>query len=109
MTTDVRDFPAKYSALMLKVWDSPDEIKRLEADPIGELKTAGIEVPPKAIVNIVRRNLDRNAKLADQLALWEQGIRSGVFDIIIPIRPDGDVTLVAEGGDPCCCCPCSCC
>jgi hypothetical protein len=48
--------------------------------------------------------------LADEISAWEDGKKTGVYDIIIPIKPNANAQLIPEGqeGDACCCCPCSC-
>lgn len=109
MPTTRTEFPALYSSMILKLWGDPGYVDALKRDPKQALAGAGIDIPAKATVNIILRNLDRTAKLADQLAMWEEGVRTGVYDIIIPIKPNETTSLAAEGGDPCCCCPCSSC
>lgn len=109
MSTTRTEFPALYSSMILKLWTDAAFSADLKNDAKSALAGAGIKVPDEAIVNIIYRNLDQTAKLADQLAMWEEGIRTGIYDIIIPVKPADNSPLAAEGGDPCCCCPCSCC
>src|SRR4051794_25436136 len=89
------EFPAVYSAMVLKAWNDPNFLVTLKQDPQAALAAAGIQAPAGSTVNIIFRNLDRTAKLADQLALWEEGIKTGVYDIIIPIKPDDKEPLAA--------------
>jgi hypothetical protein len=110
MTTNLQEFTKLYATLVEKTWDDPGFLAILLQNPSRTLAASGLITVPNSTVNIVLRKLDRNAKLAEQLALWEDGNRSGVYDIIIPIKPDPSAVLIPEGGEAgCCCCPCCCC
>ena len=110
---NIAKFPVLYSDLVEKAWEDQTYLAKLHENPIAVLADAGIPVQAGAVVNVVMRKLDRTAKLADQVGAWEDGIRTGIYDLILPIRPEGgDEALIVqgpEGGDPCCCCPCSSC
>jgi hypothetical protein len=106
--TNLQDFPRLYADLVQKVWSDDALLKKLENDPATTLAAAGIYTSAGATINIILRKLDRNAKLADQVAAWEEGEKTGVYDIIVPIKPEGGAALIPEGRDGCCCCPCTC-
>lgn len=107
---NIQEFGRLYSDVVEKSWDDPAYLAELKKNPAGVLKAAGIPTPPSATVNVLMRKLDHNAKLSDQIRLWEEGAKSGVYDLILPIKPSAHAKLIPEGaeGDACCCCPCSC-
>ena len=109
-SASIQEFGRLYSDVVEKAWDDPKYLESLRNNPAAVLKEAGIQPPPGATVNVVMRQLDRNAKLADEISAWEDGKKTGVYDIIIPIKPNANAQLIPEGqeGDACCCCPCSC-
>jgi hypothetical protein len=107
--TNIQDFARKYADFIEKIWADPALLEKLHAQPVETLAAQDIVVQGGATVNIVMRVLDRSAKLAEQFGLWETGMRTGIYDIIIPIRPDAGSILIPEGGEGgCCCCPCTC-
>lgn len=110
MPTNIQEFTTLYAKVVEQAWDDPTFLAMLLQNPSRTLAASGLSTVDGATVNIVLRKLDRNAKLGNQLALWEEGDRSGVYDIIIPIKPDPSTTLFPEGGEGgCCSCPCCCC
>ena len=107
---NLQAFTAGYAAIVEKSWSDPSFLVKLKTDPRKVLEADGLSTPDGSIVNIVMRQKDPTAKLSDQIVAWEAGEKTKVYDVIIPIKPNSEALLVeAEAGDPCCCCPCSCC
>jgi hypothetical protein len=108
-TTNIQDFARLYADLVEKAWNDDQFLARLQENPNRVLESAGILTPAGATVNVVMRKLDKFAKLADQFSAWEEGKRTGVYDVIIPIKPEAGAVLFPEAGEAgCSCCPCTC-
>lgn len=108
-------FVSSYTKVLTTAWSSEDFAARLEADPKPLLAEAGLRVPADARVQIVRE-VGGEPSLESQIALWEQGMSSHVYELHVPDVPQLDTQELSEsdlmavsGGDTyycCCCCPC---
>jgi hypothetical protein len=110
-----------YSKIMALSWVDEDYKSRLLNDPRSVLAEAGIATPEGARISVVTLDASGEGSIQDQLALWEEGESTGVYQLHVPLRPanfdpddvvlsDTQLEAVAGGVIACCCCtPCCCC
>ena len=117
------EFIDAYTKALLASWSSDEYAARLESDPRSALAEVGLELPEGASIEITRGAADpaaaaqsQEGRLDRQVALYEAGLSSGVFEFHLPATPqidtsELDIDELAEvaGGMYCCCCPCCCC
>lgn len=118
-----REFINAYTKALVTSWSSEEYAERLQNDSRAALAEAGLEVPADARLEIIRtvpEDADTNATnghLDRQVALWQVGLDTGLYQVYIPDTPQvdlesldlEDLEAVAGGDINCCCCPCSCC
>lgn len=118
-----REFINAYTKALVTSWSSEEYAERLQSDSRAALAEAGLEVPADARLEIIRtvpEDADTNATnghLDRQVALWQVGLDTGLYQVYIPDTPQvdlesldlEDLEAVAGGDINCCCCPCSCC
>lgn len=107
-----------YSKVIGQSWSDEQYMARLLKEPKSVLAEVGLTVPQGAQLNVVRVAPTGQGKIENQIALWEAGERTGVYELHVPDKSsdlalsDEQLTAVAGGavGDiNCCCCPCCCC
>ncbi|GAA1716281.1 hypothetical protein [Propioniferax innocua] len=121
------DFIDKYTKVLVGSWSDEEFKSRLENEPRAVLAEVGLEIPADADLKIIATDPQSGEKdengnhvghLDRQIALWEVGLSTGLYQLFIPETPmvnmeDLDLEqleAVAAGGDIyCCCCPCCCC
>lgn len=110
-------FVQSYSKVIGQSWADDQYMTRLMTDPKSVLAEAGISIPRTAQLNVVKVEPTGQGKIENQIALWEAGERTGVYELHVPNK-SGDLALsdeqlsaVAGGATDinCCCCPCCCC
>ncbi|MEU4895827.1 hypothetical protein AB0B12_22045 [Streptomyces sp. NPDC044780] len=111
-------FVSSYTKVLTAAWSNDEYVTRLETDPRAALAEQGLELPANASVRIVR-NIGGDPDLEAQVALWEAGKTSGVYELRVPSSPqiedrelsEADLEAVAGGDNTycCCCSPCCCC
>ena len=107
---NIQTFAVQYSDLVEHAWNDENFLAALQAHPHEALRESGIDVPSSAHVNVIMTPFDPTASLGREISLWEKGNSTGVYDLIIPIKPSPDAALFPESAadDACCSCPCSC-
>jgi hypothetical protein len=125
------DFVKAYTRALVTSWSDEEYAGRLVAHPHEALAEVGLYIPADASVEIVRTAPgdspetgeasrpaaeNRRGQLDHQLALWEEGLRTGQVVLHIPATPQVNATDLelddladVAGGLLCCCCPCSSC
>ncbi|MFC4589592.1 hypothetical protein [Sphaerisporangium corydalis] len=114
------EFVNAYTRVLITAWSSEEFSTKLDTNPREALAEAGLELPAGAQVTLVRNVPEghHDSNLDVQVALWERGLESGVFEFHVPETPqidlaelsEGDLDSIAAGVDiNCCCCPCCCC
>lgn len=119
-----REFINAYTKALVTSWSSEEYTTRLQGDPRAALAEAGLEVPAGARLEIIRTVPEEadadatNGHLDRQVALWQVGLDTGLYQVYVPDTPQVDLEsldledLEAVAGGMainCCCCPCSCC
>ncbi|MHB8340205.1 MAG: hypothetical protein ACYDB7_03405 [Mycobacteriales bacterium] len=114
-------FISNYSKLLVGAWSDTGVADRLVADPKAVLSEFGLTVSKDARVTVVRQiPASHGAPDVDvQVRLWEEGQRTGSFEMHVPETPQIDMSELSEselegvaGGwsiSCCSCCPCCCC
>ncbi|MFG1698236.1 hypothetical protein [Nonomuraea sp. NPDC049309] len=114
------EFVNAYTRVLITAWSSEEFSAKLDNNPREALAESGLEVPADAQITVVR-NVPEGAHESNidvQVALWERGLETGVYEFHIPETPqidmaelsEGDLDSIAAGIDiNCCCCPCCCC
>lgn len=124
------DFLQRYANIVAMSWADDNYLHRLLKDPNSILKEAGISVKESDRINVVTMESKDSGRgaIEDQIQLWEKGSRTGSYDLLIALKPEGwtpenveltDSQLMAVAGGleeassidiSCCCCtPCCCC
>lgn len=110
-----------YSNLVARLWEDDTLLERLKAQPRGVLSNFGFDIPEDAEINLIIREMKVDGSPTTQADMWAKGEETGVYDFIIPLKPEGvddlqDVPLedevleiVAGGLALCCPCCCPCC
>ena len=112
-------FVSSYTKILTRAWSDPTFADRLESAPSKAIAEAGLPVPAGGRVVVVR-SMGGEADLDAQVALWEQGARTGEYRLHVPAAPqvetkelsEADLAAVSGGGNVqacCCCCPCCTC
>ena len=123
--TERNEVLKNYANLVANVWEDDQVLDDLKAEPKRVLNNFGFNIPQDAEVNLILRQPNPEGTPDTQVDMYLEGENTGVYDIIIPLRPDGmdleDIPLQDEvlelvaggavGGDAnttscCCCCPC---
>jgi len=108
-------FVNAFTRIVITAWSDDDFARQLDSDPGAALRENGLDIPADAEINVVRQfSEDVEGSLDTQVALWERGLATNVYEFHIPDTPqidtaeltEGDLSTVAAGG--CCCCPCTC-
>jgi hypothetical protein len=111
-----------YANFVARLWEDDQILPELEAQPRAVLKRFGFDIPEDAEINLIIREINLDGSPETQVDLLAEAQETGVYDIIVPTRPEGmelqDIPLEDEvlelvaGGSAMagCCCPCcSCC
>ena len=120
-------FVNQYTKLVISAWSDEAVMNRLKNDPLTVAKDFGLGVPEGGTIRLVQQiptDGDHSPQLDVQIALWDEGKTSGVYELHVPETPQIDTSELSEmeltsvagglasvGGDNycCCCCPCCCC
>ena len=106
-------FIQSYSKVIGQSWANEQYMDRLLKDPKSVLAEVGLSIPQGAQLNVVRLTPTGQGKIEDQVALWEAGERTGVYELRVPNKSgdlalsDEQLTAVAGGAATninCCCC-----
>lgn len=113
------EFVNAYTRALITAWSSEEYAQKLAQDPSTALREAGLELPAGAEIVLVRTvpEGEYEPSLDAQVALYEQGLSTGRYELHIPETPqvnmaelsEGDLDAVTAGDIYCCCCPCCCC
>ena len=109
-----------YATFVARLWEDEKLLEKVQADPRGVLGAYGLEIPADAKINLLVREMNVDGSPNTQVDLWEQGVATGEYNFIIPLKPVGldsleDIPLseeildVVSGGgccSPCTSCPC---
>ncbi|AKU15598.1 hypothetical protein [Luteipulveratus mongoliensis] len=111
------DFVGAYTRTLIAAWSNEEFAAKLESDPRPALAENGIELPADAKIKVDRSDPSdgHQGTLDTQVALFEEGQKTGVYEFHIPTSPQVDMAELNEdelagvaGGDfyccPCCCC-----
>jgi hypothetical protein len=112
-------FVNAFTRILINAWSSEEFAARLDSDPKATLRESGLDIPADAQVVLVRQFPEGQPEgdLDVQIALWERGLESKVYELHIPETPqvdtaeltEGDLDSIAAGlSIYACCCPCSC-
>ena len=113
-------FVNAYTRVLITAWSSEEFAQRLDADPKATLREYGLDIPADAEVVLVRTIPEghHEGSLDVQIALWERGLETNVYELHIPETPQVDTAELTEGDLDSiaagltvnsCCCPCCCC
>jgi hypothetical protein len=117
---DRTDFVNAYTRILINAWSSEEFAARLDGDPKTTLRESGLDIPVDAQIVLVRQFPEDQPEgdLDVQIALWERGLETKVYELHIPETPqvdtaeltEGDLDSIAAGSILiyACCCPCSC-
>lgn len=109
-------FISAYSKVLTQAWADDKYMQKVKTDGAAALREAGLKLPGNVKVNV--KGQGGSGTLEDQLKLYEQGVKSGSFDLYVPAQPamkDGELSdtqleSIAGGADCCCSCtPCCTC
>jgi hypothetical protein len=113
------EFVNAYTRVLITAWSSEEYSAKLDSAPRQALAESGLELPADAEIVLVRNVPEghHDSNIDVQVALWEQGLATGRYELHIPETPqvdmaelsEGDLDSVAAGDINCCCCPCCCC
>jgi len=112
-------FVNAYTRVLITAWSSEEFAQRLDADPKATLRENGLDIPADAEVVLVRTIPEghHEGSLDVQIALWERGLETNVYELHIPETPQVDTAELTEGDLDSiaagltvnsCCCPCCC-
>ena len=110
------EFVNAFTRLLITAWSSEEFSARLVGDPRSALAEVGLEVPANAEI-VLDRSItgQREGNMDGQVALWEEGLATGRFELHVPETPQIDTAELSESdldavaaGSSCCCCPCTC-
>lgn len=111
-----------YSNFVAKLWEDDSVLTALKSDPHTVLTGYGFDIPKDAEINLIIGDINLDGSPDTQVDLFDKGEESGVYEFIVPLRPEGmdiqdlpmqdEVLELVAGGTvaaaPCCCC-CPCC
>lgn len=120
------EFLKHYGNLVANLWENPDLLSSLQAQPAALLASFGLVVPPDAHIELniqPAEEVDEDRLPDAQFAMWTQGFEAKRFNFVIPRRPldfdhdmgiplrDEVLDLIAGGNmdDVPACCPCCSC
>ncbi|WP_336209443.1 hypothetical protein [Nonomuraea sp. LPB2021202275-12-8] len=113
------EFVNAYTRLLITAWTSEEFKARLESDTRSALAEVGLELPADAQVRLVHVTPQPGAEASvdNQVALWEQGQDTGIYELHFTDTPqidvselsEGDLEQIAAGAFCCCSTPCCCC
>lgn len=109
-------FVESYANMVARTWADESYLELILADPAGTFAAAGLPVAEGAVFRIIQCKVTGQGSIGEQVDAWLEGIRTGRYDVFVPIRPDdieipgGGAPGACAGGDiNCCCTPCCCC
>ena len=117
--TDRNEVLRNYGNLIASVWEDEQVLDELQAEPKKVLNNFGFNISDDSEVNLILREINTDGTPSTQVDMYIKGQETGVYDIIVPLRPSDEVLedlplqddmleLVAGGVVACCCC-CPCC
>jgi len=103
-----------YANMVARTWADDSYLQSILSNPVDVLAKAGLPTTPGAVIRIVQHKLTGMGKIDDQVDAWIAGVRTGLYDLFLPMKPEGVQVSggagAMGGGDACCCCsPCCCC
>jgi hypothetical protein len=106
-------FVENYANMVARTWTDESYLNLILADPGGALAAAGLPVTEGAVFRIIQCKVTGQGSIGEQVDAWLEGIRTGRYDVCLPIKPDDiEITGAGEAGGcavACCCTPsCSC-
>lgn len=107
------EFLNAYYKLLVKAWNDPLEMARIQADPTAAARQAGLPVAPGAHVRLITSA--GRGDIEDQITAFAKGTEDGEHVLYVAPQPlldlaeltDDDISEVG-GGNLYCCCPCCC-
>lgn len=111
------DFVGAYTRTLIAAWSNEEFAAKLDSDPRSALAENGIMIPIDGGVKVDRADPSsgHEGTLDTQVALYEKGQQTGVYEFHIPTSPQVDMAELDEdelagvaGGDFYCCPCCSC-
>jgi hypothetical protein len=105
-----QDLIKNYANMVARTWSDPSFLQLLQSNPVSVLAQAGLPTIPGAVVRVIEMKLTGLGSIDEQVDNWVKGIQTGLYDLLIPIKPEGIQVPPPGGGDVnCCCTPCCCC
>jgi hypothetical protein len=110
-------FVSAYTKILTAAWSNEAYAGRLISDPTTALVEHGLKIPAGATVRIIRE-VAGEPDLEAQVRMWENGKKSGNYQVLVPTTPqidtrelsEADLEAVSGGNTYCCCCsPCCSC
>ena len=99
-----------YANLAARCWVDEAFLQLLLSEPVATLAKSGLPTIPGAVVRVVQMKITGMGKIEEQVDKWIEGARTGLYDLYLPMKPDGiDLPGVGGGDTNCCCTPCCCC
>lgn len=126
-------FVNQYTKLVITAWSDEAVMNRLKSDALTVAKDFGLDLPSGSSVKLVSEipsDGDHTPQLDVQIRLWDEGKKTGVYELHVPETPQLDTEELDEfeltsisggraasgtvtggsGTTYCtCCCPCCCC
>jgi hypothetical protein len=106
-----QDFIKNYAALVARTWSDPSFLQLLLSNTVDTLTQHGLPTIPGAIVRVLQIRSTSRGKIDEVLDRWISGIKTGLYDLWLPLKPES-LEMPPTGGSGnlnCCCTPCCCC
>ena len=110
-------FVSAYTKVLTSAWSNEAYAASLATNPAAALAEKGLEVPAGATVTVIQETAG-DPDLEAQVRMWENGKKSGNYQVLVPTTPqidtrelsEADLEAVSGGNTYCCCCsPCCSC
>ena len=123
MTAEEKNaFLKAYGSVLNRTWTDQSYMSRVQTDPAGALKEAGLSIPPGVKISVQTQlpklPSGKQGTIGDLLTQWESGVAKGHTTLYLPARPSlveselSEEQLNAVAGGACsssiisCCCCC---
>jgi hypothetical protein len=90
-------FVRSYVDVLSLVWSSKDFERRLATDPVGALRSCGLDLPSGSELVIVTDGVTQSGETVDRALLaWETGERTGRYELPIPTSASITATELSD-------------
>jgi hypothetical protein len=94
-----------------RTWSDPTFLQLLLSNTVDTLTQHGLPTIPGAVVRVLQIKSTSLGQIEEVLDRWIGGMKTGLYDLWLPLKPEAIQVPPAGGGnlDGCCCTPCCCC